>query len=169
MIVIGSIGILSMVVCFLVFYYTFTDNQIKNAHPSQLLALMSLCEFGTCFHALIWQIGTVRLICYFKLAQYYKLFKASLYLFHNIVKALPMLFGRETTLLAFNDIEETDIVSTLANSNVWCFKFFTLCSLSLNLCLCLDLLISYRYPFQLAKYRIKYYAMITVLFAITLS
>ena len=56
----------------------------------------------------------------------------------------------------------------LVNANAWCFKFFTICSLGLNLCLCLDLLISYRYPFQLAKFRIKWYAITTVLVAIIL-
>ena len=57
----------------IVIYVIFTNKEIKNSHPSKLLALMSVCEFITCSQVFIWLVGAGKLACYFGMVNIYDL------------------------------------------------------------------------------------------------
>ena len=56
---------LSMVTCLIICSSIIYNKKLRNTHPSMLLALISVSEFGMCYNALIWQLGVVRCSCYF--------------------------------------------------------------------------------------------------------
>ena len=56
----------------IVIYVIFSNSEIKNAHPSKLLALMSLCEFISCSQVFIWLVGAGKLGCYFGVVDLYE-------------------------------------------------------------------------------------------------
>lgn len=56
---------LSMFTCLIISISIFYNKKLRNTHPSMLLALISLSEFGMCYNALVWQLGIVKCSCYF--------------------------------------------------------------------------------------------------------
>ena len=59
------IALLSMITCLFVSGTIYYDKGLREAHPSLLLGMMSMTEFITCYSALIWQLNTVKVVCYF--------------------------------------------------------------------------------------------------------
>ena len=54
-----------MSTCLLVAITIFTNKELKDTHPSLLLAAMSICEFITCWNVFVWTLNPVKLSCYF--------------------------------------------------------------------------------------------------------
>lgn len=67
------IAMISMTSSFVIAATIFKNKKLQ-AHPSMLIALLSVALLGSCFSLLIYIIGSTDFICYFKLAdlfQYY--------------------------------------------------------------------------------------------------
>ena len=58
------IAVCSLVGTFLVAYFIFTSQKLRNIHPAKLIGVLSLCEFCTCWVVLWHSIGPVTMICY---------------------------------------------------------------------------------------------------------
>ena len=70
------------------------------------------------------------------------------------------------------DTSDTSIIKArelLANTNDFFFQYFSLLTLALNTCLCIDLILTLRNPFQPAKIRMMLYLGISVVGCIPLS
>lgn len=57
-------ALISMLFCIIVGLSVVVSKRIRKAHPSKLLAMMSFAEFFSCYHALVWRLNTVEVICY---------------------------------------------------------------------------------------------------------
>lgn len=66
-----ALMVLSCTTSIFVVYVIFSNKEIRDAHPSKLLAMMSVCEFVSCSQAFIWLVGAGRLACYFKMDTFY--------------------------------------------------------------------------------------------------
>lgn len=57
-------SMISMLFCVVVSSTIFFNKELRETHPSMLICIMSLAEFITCYNALIFEIGTVDVVCY---------------------------------------------------------------------------------------------------------
>lgn len=63
---------LSMITCVFVAATIYYDKNLRKAHPSLLLGLMSMSEFATCYSAFLWQLNPVKISCYFGINNLYQ-------------------------------------------------------------------------------------------------
>ena len=101
-----------------------------------MIAWICIAEACMSFNALMEVFNPVYIICYFSFYRIlgYSLFKTDM---------------SEDTLEALGN--------TLCNSNPIFYSFFQLISLTLNLCLCVDLILTIYDPFSPAHRRTKFY------------
>jgi hypothetical protein len=64
-------SLISMITCVVICYSIYKNKMLRDSHPSLLIAIMSLCEFITCYHAMVWQLSTVNFACYLELPSLY--------------------------------------------------------------------------------------------------
>jgi len=62
------IALISIILCSFILLTVLMSKRIRNAHPSKLIALISLTELFTCWSMLIWQFGSIEYFCYSKTA-----------------------------------------------------------------------------------------------------
>jgi len=105
----------SVLVALTIFY-----NKKLKVHPSPLIAYICMCEAISCFNGFIWAVSSPYVICYFNL----------LWIFEATVHwKVPM-----------NEPHHTFELLCLSNQLI--FQYFQLASLFLNMCLCVDLVLT---------------------------
>ena len=114
-------------------------------HPQRLIAYVCLCEAISSFNGVIWTIDTEIVIKYLELE---KLLKGTIFYAH---------------------LNEDTLRKLLINTNDGSFQFFSLLTLFLNMCLCIDLILTLRNPFYPAKNRMKFYLVPSFLFCLPLA
>lgn len=102
-------------------------------HPGELIFLMCLCEGVAVWSTLIQAIGTETVICYFEMDK-------------SLMLTAGFWFKDQATTVTF-----------LTESNFILQHFFQLLSLSLNFCLCLDIVLTMSSPFSPHDRRMKFY------------
>ena len=117
---------------------TIIFNKKLSQHPSPLIAIICLVEAIMCWNALFSFLGPVNPICYFRLYQLYAWTSST-------------VGGPE------------DAFYVLVWSNEITMQFFQLMSLGFNLCLCIDLVLTLWSPFEVAKKRMTYYQLGSIL------
>jgi hypothetical protein len=105
----------SVLVALTIFY-----NKKLKVHPSPLIAYICICEAISCYNGLVWAVSSPYVICYFDL----------LYIFEATVK------------FYVPSVEPHDTYELLCLTNEVMFQYFQLASLFLNLCLCIDLILT---------------------------
>lgn len=60
-----ALTVLSTMTSIVVVYLIFSNKEIREAHPSKLLAAMSICEFITASQCFIYLLGAGNIACYF--------------------------------------------------------------------------------------------------------
>lgn len=89
------IAILSMITCLFVSGTIYYDKDLREAHPSLLLGMMSMTEFITCYSAFIWQLNTVKVVCYFGMNN---LFQRSIQRVYWFLRKDPSEFTNEMAI-----------------------------------------------------------------------
>jgi hypothetical protein len=105
------------------------------AHPQTLIAYTCICEAISSFNGVIYTIGTTRTICYLDMHQLF---------------SWSVLFSRDKA-------NYNRMLHMLEASNNFSFQYFSLLTLFLNMCLCIDLILTLKNPFEPAKRRTKIY------------
>ena len=113
----------------------FYDKRLQ-AHPQPLIAYICVAEALMSWNALLQVLNPVYISCYFGLDQ---ILSWTLFNFNPTISQL------------WNSL------NALCWSNSMSFIFFQICSLMLNLCLCLDLILTMFSPFKPASSRVKWY------------
>jgi hypothetical protein len=147
---------LSLITSTVVIYTIFSHDDIKNAHPSKLLAAMSLCELVTCWQVFIWTMGAGHVACYWKVAQGYGITYTFLY---NIVQMFYKPLEFEWTQQ--EDIKDFHPVLDVSKANQQFYEMFQIASYCLNGCLCVDLFLTFKNPFSPSGRRLKFYFIFT--------
>lgn len=120
--------------------YMMKKNPQLMAHPNRLIFYMCICEGIIAWHAMIAHLCPERVVCYFKLQELF-----------------------EHTTFWKND--DQSILALLGRTNYNILSFFEFLSLSLNLCLCLDIVFTMRNPFYPHERRMKFYLPCSLLLA----
>jgi len=139
------IATLSIIAATFVFTTIFTVKKLR-AHPSIMIGYISLFEAISCFHSVVWAVGTMEFIDYFGLEYLFK---------HTIM--FGMTEGYDTPCNALCQLNQ-----------VLGYQFFQIMSLGMNLCLCVDLMLTLRQPFYPAKRRLKFYLLFSFCLALTM-
>ena len=140
------ISTLSMFGSMFVATIIFSSKKLQ-VHPQRLIAYTCMSEAISSFNGVIWAMNTEYVIDYLDLDT---VFAQTMYL----------------------DTSDTSIIKArklLANTNDFFFQYFSLLTLALNTCLCIDLILTLRNPFQPAKIRMMLYLGISVVGCIPLS
>ena len=116
------ISFLSMFGSMFVATMIFTSKKLQ-VHPQTLIAYTCLSEAISSFNGAIWAMGTEFIIEYLDL---------------HIVFARSVLF---------NDAAKDEAMDILKYANDFCFQYFSLLTLLLNTCLCIDLILTLKNPF----------------------
>ena len=120
---------------------TIVYNDKLQTHPQPLIATICIAEACMSYNALMEVINPVLIICYFST---YRILGYTL----------------------FKDTSEDNVAEILAErqcqSNSIFYAFFQLISLMLNLCLCIDLILTIYDPFSPAGRRLKWYYLFSV-------
>ena len=128
-----------MSVCGLIFIATtIMFNKKLQTPPQPMLAWICIAEACMSYHALIEVINPLYFICYTK--SYRTFWKTIFHL--NVDKGSK---------------DETKAANILCESNQIFYAFFQLISLTLNTCLCIDLILTIYDPFSPAGRRTKLY------------
>ena len=98
-----TIMVLSCTTSIFVVYVIFSNKEIRDAHPSKLLAMMSVCEFVSCSQVFIWLVGAGRLACYFKMDSFY--YRMLNVLIAPYIKATDFLKGTNTENYNVNGLD----------------------------------------------------------------
>lgn len=106
-----------------------------------------MCEAISSFNGVVWTIGTEQVINYLDINQLF-----SWWFFFQV--------GEPTY---------TNSLNVLKTSNDFFFQYFNLLTLLLNMCLCVDLILTLKNPFEPAKRRMKYYLGLSALICIPLA
>jgi hypothetical protein len=117
---------------------TIFSNKKLQAHPQMLIAYICVAEACMSFNGLVQVIGPVYFICYAGLEQIY-------------AYTMP---GNNRGL---DQNSLTCSLNLLCSSNGIMFQGFQLLSLMLNICLCVDLILTIKSPFTPASSRSKFY------------
>jgi hypothetical protein len=115
-------------------------NKNLQAHPQRLIAYICVSEAAMSYNALIQVLNPVYIACYLGLEQIF---------------SYTAVVGDES----MSQKGLTCSLNTLCNSNGVFFQSFQLLSLSLNICLCVDLILTLWSPFTPASNRAKFYYM----------
>jgi len=115
-------------------------------HPGKLIFLMCLCEAISVWSTVIQALGASKVICYF-----------------GINETLEASVG-----WLYPNIHDNSI-SVLQNCNFVIQHYFQLVSLSLNFCLCLDVVLTMSSPFSPHERRMKFYVITCIIMAALIS
>ena len=126
------ISTLSMFGSMFVATMIFSSKKLQ-VHPQRLIAYTCLSEAISSFNGVIWAMGTEFIIDYLDL---------------DTVLARSVLFNNASK-------EEAKVILIYAND--FCFQYFSILTLALNTCLCIDLVLTLKNPFQPAKTRMMIY------------
>ena len=110
----------------------FTSKKLQ-VHPNRLIAYTCMSEAISSFNSVIWTMDTQRVIEYLDV---------------NQLLSWTLFYSKS------NYAKAADI---LKYSNDFCFQYFSLLTLFLNMCLCIDLYLTLKSPFTPAKNRMKLY------------
>lgn len=113
------------------------------AHPNIMIGFISLFEGISCYHTVVWSINSMQFIEFFGLQNLMQ------YVFY--IPPINSTRAACFTLCTFN---------RLIGSG-----FFSLMSLGMNICLCIDLYLTLKQPFNPAQRRLKFYVMGSVIFS----
>jgi len=152
-----------MVMCVFVAMSVLLNKKIRDAHPSKIIALISVGEFFTSWSMMIWQFGTVNYLCYTKS---YKLYTLTVKLWMKI----NWWYSFDKPNLNSGSKEwERYSLNKLELANFKCFEIFQIVGVVFNSCLCLDLYLTYKSPFYPVNRRIKLYITLAVITSIISS
>jgi len=155
---------ISMVMCVFVALSVLLNKKIRDAHPSKIIALISVGEFFTSWSMMIWQFGTVNYVCYTKSHKLYSL-TVMLWMYIN-----SWWYSFDKPNLNSKDKEwERWSLNKLELANFKCFEVFQTVGVIFNSCLCLDLYLTYKSPFYPVNRRIKLYITLAIIMAIISS
>ena len=140
------VGIISIFCTVFVLTTIFSVKKLK-VHPSIMIGYISLFEAISSFHTIVWVCGTVEVIEYLGLE---KLFKGTFF-----------FLNQETP---GNTWYAPCMNLCVVNQRLGVY-FFQMMSLGMNLCLCIDLILTLRAPFYPAKRRLKFYLLGSFLFS----
>ncbi|CDW72257.1 phosphatidylinositol phosphate kinase [Stylonychia lemnae] len=118
------------------------------AHPQPLIAYICMCEAISSFSAMMQSVDSKVFASYFGLDEIF---------------SYTVAFNfSPTDLLNPDDTEDHTIYldkykTVLCHSNEYFLIYFQLMSLMLNMCLCIDLILTLRNPFYPSKRRVKFY------------
>ena len=116
-------------------------------HPGKLIFLMCLCEAISVWSTVIQFLGPEKVICYF-----------------GINETLAASVG-----WLYPNIDDDKSISVLQNCNFVIQHYFQLVSLSLNFCLCLDVVLTMSSPFSPHERRMKFYVIMCIIMAALIS
>lgn len=137
-------------------YYTIQNNSNLSQHPNMLIAYLSLGIIMSCWALLIYIIGTPEFVCYFGIAELLN-FWVNLALKYSPLYFLDWSF----------DVLKS--VKTLCFFNQLLFEVGQIGAIGLSAFTCIDLMISFKNPFQQGKYRMKWYLMGAVLIVLIIG
>ena len=140
------ISTLSMFGSMFVATIIFSSKKLQ-VHPQRLIAYTCMSEAISSFNGVIWAMNTEYIIDYLDLST---LFAQTIFMNPSAINV-----EKARTLLAY--------------TNDFFFQYFSLLTLALNTCLCFDLILTLRNPFQPAKIRMMMYLGISVVGCIPLS
>ena len=120
---------------------TIMFNKKLQSHPQPLIAWICLAEACMSFNALVEVINPVFVICYF-----------------SFYRILGWTLFRDMS----SEAEEEYTTNQMCLSNQIFYAGFQLLSLTLNLCLCFDLILTIYDPFSPAYRRMKWYYLFSV-------
>lgn len=140
------ISTLSMFGSMFVATIIFSSKKLQ-VHPQRLIAYTCMSEAISSFNGVIWAMNTEYIIDYLDLST----------LFAQTIFMNPSAINVEKAR------------KLLAYTNDFFFQYFSLLTLALNTCLCFDLILTLRNPFQPAKIRMMMYLGISVVGCIPLS
>lgn len=138
----------SMCTCILVAGTIYYNSELKNTHPSLLIAAMSICEFVSCWNVLIWQLNVVKVSCYFG---------TNKFLLYTVKAIMTMLMMDPKTYT------EQIAIKDLVKCNIFFFEISQQLSLCFNACICIDLYLTFRNPFKPSRIRLRNYIIISIL------
>jgi hypothetical protein len=139
------ISLLSMIGSIFVATMIFSSSKLQ-VHPQRLIAYTCVSEAISSFNGVIWSIGT-----------------------RNMIEYLDMGSLFELTVLYRNEESSNIGLDTLEYSNDFFFQYFSLLTLALNTCLCIDLILTLKNPFQPAKNRMLIYLAASIVTCIPLT
>ena len=122
---------------------TIIYNTRLQSHPQPLIAYICIVEALMAYNALLQVLNPVWVSCYFGIDQ--------------ILAWTTFLYGPSAKQLQ-------NYVNALCWSNSLFFLFFQTFSLLLNLCLCIDLIMTMFSPFKPASTRVKWYLLFSFVF-----
>ena len=137
-------------------YYTIANNKNLSQHPNMLIAYLSIASIMSCWALFIYIIGTPEFVCYFGIAELLR-FWVNLALDYT-----PLYFIGWTF-----DILKS--VKVLCFFNQLLFEVGQIGAIGLSACTCIDLLISFKNPFQQGKYRMKWYLLGSALIVLVIG
>lgn len=143
-------GVLSLFLCISTGAYILMKKEYRDAHPNELIAVICICEFVTCWMVLLYQFDTVNFIC---------------------KNGLDRLFVETLTLWGWitSSYEKKDASELLSYCVIVLFDLFQKMVLSLNFFLCIDLYLSFRTPFYPNRRRLtKYFIFSIIITLVTL-
>lgn len=117
------------------------------AHPQRLIAYTCLCEAISSFNGVVWTVDTQRVIKYIDMNQVFS--------WCFFFEKGSEVYERSLGILHF--------------SNDFFFQYFSLLTLFLNMCLCIDLILTLKNPFEPAKRRMKFYLSASALLCVPLA
>lgn len=141
------ISLMSMIGSIFVATMIFSSKKLQ-VHPQRLIAYTCLSEAISSFNGVIWSIGTKKVINYLDMGSLFE---------------YTVLFQER------NKFEQTTGLDILEYSNDFFFQYFSLLTLALNTCLCVDLILTLKNPFQPAKNRMLLYLSASLVICIPLT
>ena len=139
-----TLAFLSMMGSLFVASMIFSSKKLQ-VHPNRLIGFTCLSEAISSFNGVIYAMGTKTFIAYMDLNQ----------------------------LLSWTFFQNSEHYKTnldhLIYSNDFFFEYFSLLTLALNTCLCIDLILTLKSPFTPAKKRMKLYLATSVILCIPLT
>jgi hypothetical protein len=124
----------------------FTSKKLQ-VHPNRLIGFTCLSEAISCFNGVIWTMGTKRIINYLDMNQVWS--------WTCYFSTDPSSYDTATKVLTY--------------SNDFSFQYFSLLTLFLNSCLCIDLILTLKSPFTPAKNRMAVYLASSAVLCIPLT
>ncbi len=140
------ISTLSMFGSMFVATIIFSSKKLQ-VHPQRLIAYTCMSEAISSFNGVIWAMKTDYIIDYLDLSTVFA----------------------QTIYFNTSEIYVKKAKELLVYTNDFFFQYFSLLTLALNTCLCVDLVLTLRNPFQPAKIRMMIYLGTSVIGCIPLS
>lgn len=136
------LAVCSMVGSLFVASMIFSSKKLQ-VHPNRLIGYTCLSEAVSSFNAVIWTMNTRYIVTYMDLNQF--------------------------MAWTFFSKDYTSYIELLTYSNDFFFQYFSLLTLCLNSCLCIDLMLTLQSPFTPAKKRMKLYLVFSLLLCAPLT